>query len=81
MVGVINAITEKADTRNWQTLPYEVYYSRVPLRSGKNKLTLKLNSPGRPDVAYDFEYEAKKGQILFHTFTSLESKYPSYSYY
>jgi hypothetical protein len=81
VVGVINALTEKADTRNWQTLPHEVYYSRLPLKTGRNKMTLNLQSPGRPDVTYDFEYEANEGQALFHTFTSLESKYPSYGYY
>ena len=81
VVGVINALTEKADTRNWQTLPHEVYYSRVPLQVGRNKVTLNLESPGRPDATYDFEYEAMKGQVLFHTFTSLESKYPAYGYY
>jgi len=81
VVGVINALTEKADTRNWQTLPYEVYYSRVPLSVGQNKVTLNLKSPGRPDASYDFEYEARKGQVLFHTFTSLESRYPQYGYY
>ena len=29
---ITNALTEKADTRNWQTLPHSIYYQRVPLR-------------------------------------------------
>jgi len=81
VVGVINALTERADTRNWQTLPYEVYYARVPLRIGRNTMNLNLATPGRPDATYNFEYDAKKGQVLFHTFTSLESKHPTYGYY
>lgn len=81
VVGVINALTEKADTRNWQTLPYEVYYARLPLKAGRNKVTLNLSTSGKPRATYDFEYEARKGQVLFHTFTSLESKYPAYGYY
>ena len=28
-VGIFNALSEKADTRNWQTLPYSIYYTRV----------------------------------------------------
>ena len=31
VVSVINAATEKADTRNWQTLPARIYYTRIPM--------------------------------------------------
>ena len=34
LIGIVNAITEKADTRNWQTLPHSIFYSRVPLKEG-----------------------------------------------
>lgn len=78
-LGMLNAITEKADTRNWQTLPYQINYCRVPLKSGKNEIIFHVGG-GKEKASYDFTYEAKKGQTLFHTFTSLESRYPSYSY-
>ncbi|MEI9921633.1 MAG: hypothetical protein WDO14_23010 [Bacteroidota bacterium] len=78
VVGMINALTEHADTRNWQTLPHEISYCRVPLVIGKNKVTLHVATPGSPDTSYDFEYDAREGQTLFHTFTSLESHYPTY---
>ena len=42
VLGLLNVITEKADTRNWQTLPATVSYIRVPLRSGENTFTLQL---------------------------------------
>jgi len=35
-LSVLNAATEKADTRNWQTLPAQVFYTRVPLASDTN---------------------------------------------
>ncbi|MFT6815419.1 MAG: hypothetical protein ACJAZ3_001328 [Sphingobacteriales bacterium] len=34
-VGILNALTEKADTRNWQTLPNEMSYSRINLPEGE----------------------------------------------
>ena len=43
-VGITNASTEKADTRNWQSLPNEIQYARIPLKKGKNKIELKANS-------------------------------------
>lgn len=45
ILGVVNAITEKADTRNWQTLPSTISYIRIPLRRGANTLTLISQSP------------------------------------
>ena len=44
LLGVVNAISEKADTRNWQTLPSAVYYTKIPLRKGKNTVNIDLNS-------------------------------------
>lgn len=28
-VGIFNFVTEEADTRNWQTLPHSIYYTRI----------------------------------------------------
>lgn len=72
LIGVVNAITEKADTRNWQTLPHSIYYSRVPLREGENKVKFTLKSQD-DKTDYEFTYTAKKHQTLFHTFSSLET--------
>jgi uncharacterized protein len=73
LIGLVNAMTEKADTRNWQTLPHSIYYSRVPLIEGPNEVTFKMNVEGAPSTDYKFTYQAKKDQTLFHTFSSLES--------
>lgn len=79
LIGVVNAITEKADTRSWQTLPHSIYYSRVPMTEGSNTVTFRIRN-GHPN-GYTFTYNAKKGQTLFHTFSSLESKPVVYRYY
>lgn len=33
-LSIVNAITEQADTRNWQTLPYSINYTRTYLPNG-----------------------------------------------
>ena len=74
LLSVISAVSEKTDTRNWQTLPYSISYSRVPLSEGNNQLSLKTYSPKKSrDTEHEFEFEAKKGQTIFHIFHSLES--------
>lgn len=82
VLGLVNAITEKADTRNWQTLPHSIYYTRIPLQEGKNEIKLLLYSGNNQDsTTYNFTYQAKKGQTLFHTFSSLETIAAPYRYY
>lgn len=45
-IQTFNFISEKADTRNWQSLPHTIYYTRVPLSKGNNTITLQLaNNP------------------------------------
>ncbi len=80
LIGVVNALTEKADTRNWQTLPHSIYYARVPLKAGRNDIKFTI-AAGRDEVDYNFSYQAVKGQTLFHTFSSLETSEMSYRMY
>lgn len=40
---LLNFATEKADTRNWQSLPHSIFYTRVPLQKGVNEMVLQLN--------------------------------------
>lgn len=72
VVGLVNLVTEKADTRNWQTLPSRIAYTRIPLKEGANELTFSTQSQGSTQE-YPFTYQASKGATLFHTFSSLEN--------
>lgn len=78
LLGVVNALTEKADTRNWQTLPHNIYYCRVPLIEGSNNVKFLVKDFKGQMSQLEFKYECKKQQTLFHTFSSLESGYPRY---
>jgi hypothetical protein len=75
ILGMINAITEQADTRNWQTLPHTIYYSRIPLKEGANTVQFELKGKNGSPTVHQYTYQVKKGQMLFHTFSSLESTY------
>ena len=80
LIGVVNALTEKADTRNWQTLPHSIYYARVPLHAGANNLKFSL-AAGSDVADYHFSYQARPGETLFHTFSSLETSDAPYRMY
>lgn len=46
LTNIVNSVTEKADTRNWQSLPAYVSYVRIPLAAGENNITITAN--GKP---------------------------------
>jgi hypothetical protein len=73
LIGLMNAITEHADIRTWQTLPHNIYYTRVPLPEGSTTVDFELIEPSGSAIHHDFTYSVQKGQTLFHTFSSLES--------
>jgi uncharacterized protein len=42
-MNIFNTINEKADTRNWQSLPAFVSYVRIPLLAGENTINISTN--------------------------------------
>lgn len=74
LVGIVNTVTEKADTRNWQTLPHDIFYTRVPLDTGLNEVILQVssNKVGARDNQ-SFTFDVRKGETVIHTFHSLEA--------
>lgn len=43
-LGIANVAMEKSDTRNWQSLPNQVHYARIPLKKGQNKVEVRLDN-------------------------------------
>lgn len=76
VVSILGAVTEKADTRNWQTLPYTIHYARVPLQEGSNELTLTTHSPMVVSSETNLRFEGRTGRMIFHSFHSMESLPP-----
>jgi hypothetical protein len=69
IVSIVNAMTEKADTRNWQSLPHSIFYTRIPLSPGQH--TLKLNLHGLSEQSRTITVDIQKGQTTFYTFHTL----------
>lgn len=79
--SIFNAVTESADTRNWQTLPSEIWYTRMPLPAGEQTITLTTTAPNGNSKAHQINVSVKKGKTTFVTFRSLESGLPTISGY
>lgn len=64
-LGIANVATEKADTRNWQTLPSNIQYARIPLEKGVNKISITTNTGEKQE----FNFEGN-GNIYFRNFVT-----------
>jgi len=73
LVSVLNATTEKADTRNWQTLPYSISYSRVPLSVGDNHLIFNLSTDNQNSIKKEYNIHCEKNEFLILVDHTLES--------
>jgi len=46
-IQMFSMASEKADTRNWQSLPHTILYTRIPLQKGANEVQLNFSAAGQ----------------------------------
>ncbi len=70
-VDIANALTERADTRNWQTLPYFISYARIPLNFADNQIEMILSGPRIQTVKEQINIPATNRSTRFFIYTTL----------
>jgi hypothetical protein len=75
-IGIVNALTEKTDTRNWQTLPNSISYTRIALPSGENTIDFSAYSSNPAPKKETLKFNIIKGKTTFFTYTSIDSLLP-----
>lgn len=71
-VGLFTAFTEKADTRNWQTLPHSIYYSRVALPAGSQTITFSAQANNGSSLQKPITINTTPGSTHFQTIHTLD---------
>lgn len=64
-LGIANVATEKADTRNWQSLPSQISYLRIPLEKGTNTIDITTNTGEK----FSFVIEGRGGTVFRNVVT------------
>lgn len=67
VLQAVNLLVEKADTRNWQSLPAKIYYVRIPLQAGENKVAISAGNA----VADTLTVQGNKG-IQFYNYRKMQ---------
>lgn len=70
-LSILGAASEKADTRNWQLLPYSINYTRAFLPIGKQNVTLETSS-NTASEKNTFFVNMEKGKTNFQAFQTLQ---------
>jgi hypothetical protein len=71
-LSILNAITEQADTRNWQMLPYAIEYTRISLPQGQRSISLIAQQGNGSEMVYPFTYNISAGTTVFGTFQTMQ---------
>lgn len=68
-IQLYSLISEKADTRNWQTLPAEISYVRIPLNLGENKITVSLTNNNGLIEDRELNINSINSKLKFYSFS------------
>ena len=71
VLGIANALVEKADTRNWQSLPSFISYTRIPLSKGENKLNLQFSTVANQTITDSLTVNVKN-RLEIINYTTLQ---------
>lgn len=69
-VQLYSLLSEKSDTRNWQSLPASISYARIPLQKGKNTITLNLKTSNGTEETKTIEVMGT-GRLQFYNYSTL----------
>ncbi len=69
-IQMFNLFSEKADTRNWQTLPSQINYARIPLQEGMNSIKVELIKSNGERIEKVLDVEAN-GRLKFFNFATM----------
>ena len=70
VLGIYSFFSEKADTRNWQSLPADIYMARIPLELGENKVVLILSNGRNKEDSVTVTVKGT-GKLQFYNYASL----------
>jgi len=77
LVNIVNTMTEKADTRNWQTLPYAIHYARIPLKEGENNFAFKCYSSNNKSKVTQYNFRGEEGKTYFQAHHTIATHPPN----
>lgn len=70
-MDIYNLLSERADTRNWQTLPSEISYVRIPLKAGDNEIKITITGEAG-STSKTITAKGKPGSLQLSNFATIQ---------
>lgn len=74
-LSLLASASESADTRNWQTLPHSIYYTRVPMDAGEHEIKMILNTVHKTNFEHVIDVDIRQGQTLVYPINTMATTY------
>jgi len=74
-LSLLASASESADTRNWQTLPHSIYYSRIPMEAGKHEIKMNLNTIHGTNYEHIIDVDIRHGQTLVYPINTMATTF------
>lgn len=75
-LSVLGSITESADTRNWQTLPHSIYYTRLDVQPNhENTIQMDLTNVNGQIDTHSFKIKAREGETIIFPINTMATTY------
>lgn len=63
-LSILGNMSESADTRNWQTLPHSIYYTRIPTDAGQQNYKMLLKDVNGTEYEHKIDVFIRQGETL-----------------
>jgi uncharacterized protein len=70
-LSLIGSMTESADTRNWQTLPHSIYYTRIPMPAGKQNIKMLLKDVSGETFEHIIDIDIQRDETLVYPINTM----------
>ncbi|MCY4418959.1 MAG: hypothetical protein OXB93_03820 [Cytophagales bacterium] len=74
---ILGSLTERSDTRGVQTLPHSIFYTRISLPAGVQKLDLSFHGKGANAIRVEQSIEVESQKTVLSYVTTIDSHAPS----
>jgi hypothetical protein len=74
-LSLLGSASESADTRNWQTLPHSIYYTRIPVDAGDHEFKMHLKTFQGETIEHVIDVNIHQGQTLIYPINTMATPF------
>lgn len=74
-LSIIGSMSESADTRNWQTIPHSIYYTRIPSPPGDHNYRMVLEDASGSQFEHMIDVNINQGETMIFPLNTMATTF------